>query len=72
MTVLLVIGVGIMYVSIKYTESKFLMWVGILIGSLCMSISGYSAQAKMLNIKPFDSSYKKARKTYDDKIKSDE
>ena len=67
MTLLLCIGIGIMYASIKYIDNGFLMWIGILIGTLCMAVSGYSAQAKMLNIKTFNNTYKKARDSYSEK-----
>ncbi len=43
-----------------------------LLGFGMMAIGGFTSRAHMLHIKPFDNSYKKARRTYevDDRDKS--
>ncbi|HEJ2439241.1 TPA: hypothetical protein SLZ45_000685 [Burkholderia multivorans] len=41
-----------------------------LLGFAMMALGGISSRAHMLKIKPFDNSYKKARKSYE--VKSDE
>jgi hypothetical protein len=41
-----------------------------LLGFGLMALGGVSSRAHMLNIKPFDNSYKKARKSYE--VKDDE
>ena len=58
------VGIGILYLSVKYVTDSYLSYLGILIGCVLVCISGYSAQARMLKIEPFEDSYKKARKTY--------
>lgn len=41
-----------------------------LIGFVTMAVGGFTSRAHMLKIKPFDNSYKKARKSYE--VKDDE
>jgi len=41
-----------------------------MIGVAVAALGGYASQAHMLKIRPFDNSYKKARKSYE--VKSDE
>ncbi|MCG5075171.1 hypothetical protein [Paraburkholderia tagetis] len=64
-TVLIVIGIGISYGTFKYappsTWSVFLA----LFGFLLMAIGGLSSRARLLKIRPFDNSYKKARENYE-------
>ncbi|MBB5483451.1 MULTISPECIES: hypothetical protein [unclassified Paraburkholderia] len=38
---------------------------GFLLGFGMMALGGFSSRAHMLHIKPFDNSYKKARKSYE-------
>lgn len=56
---------GIVVVASSY---RFLpgrsMFIGIVIGMVVMAIGTYSERASLLNIKPFDNSYKKARDSY--------
>ncbi|MCX4164123.1 MULTISPECIES: hypothetical protein [Paraburkholderia] len=59
-TVLCVMGAGIVYWSVQYAHSMLLMSVGLLLAA----IGGYASRARMLKIKPFDNSYKKARDSY--------
>lgn len=46
-----------------------LMFVGVVIGMAILALGTYSERANLLNIKPFDNSYKKARESY--KTKTD-
>ncbi|HEX7685887.1 MAG TPA: hypothetical protein VF446_20500 [Trinickia sp.] len=39
--------------------------LGVLLGFGLMALGGFSSRAHMLHIKPFDNSYKKARKSYE-------
>ncbi|MBR8144545.1 hypothetical protein KDW55_03495 [Burkholderia sp. AU19243] len=66
-TVLCVTGAGIVYWSVQHTHSMLMMSFGLLLAA----IGGYASRARMLKIKPFDNSYKKARKSYESK-KDDE
>lgn len=60
------IGLAIMYASVKYIENSYLSYMGMLVGGVCTCIGGYSAQARMLKIKLFDSTYEQARNSYKD------
>ena len=40
---------------------------GFVVGFGMMALGGFSSRAHMLHIKPFDNSYKKARKSYETK-----
>ncbi|MEM5366666.1 hypothetical protein V4C53_11555 [Paraburkholderia azotifigens] len=59
-----VIGLGLDWLP------RWLRMVAFLSGFGLMALGGISARAKMLKIKPFDNSYKKARDSY--KVKDDE
>jgi hypothetical protein len=59
-TVLCIVGAAIVYLSVKYVHSMLLMSFGLLLAA----IGGYASRARMLKIKPFDNSYKKARDSY--------
>ena len=41
--------------------------VGFVLGFGMMALGGFTSRAHMLHIKPFDNSYKKARKSYETK-----
>ncbi len=57
------IGVGLGYISLEYWHSALLFTLGLFFAA----IAGYSSRAAMLNIKPLDSSYHKARESYKEK-----
>jgi hypothetical protein len=42
--------------------------IGFLLGFSLMALGGLSSRAHMLNVKPFDNSYKKARESYQTKL----
>lgn len=55
-----------------FTGSLALDWLprwtrmtGFLLGFGLMALGGFSSRAHMLHIKPFDNSYRKARKSYE-------
>lgn len=54
-------GIVIGLLGLKYDRTLIVALVGLGIGA----IGGYSSRAHMLGIKPFDNSYRKARKTYE-------
>ncbi|MFD1560655.1 hypothetical protein ACFSHT_34290 [Paraburkholderia silviterrae] len=62
---LIFIGIGLMYWTIKYVEPS--LWSGFLLlfGFGIALVGGMTSRAALLKIKPFDSSYKKARKSYE-------
>jgi hypothetical protein len=62
-TVLCVLGAGIVYSSVRYVHSMLLMSLGLLL----VAIGGYASRAHTLKIKPFDNSYQKARRSYEEK-----
>ncbi|SAL58996.1 hypothetical protein AWB67_02793 [Caballeronia terrestris] len=64
--VLCVVGIAIGFIGLKYDDSLVVALVGLVIAA----IGGFASRAHMLKIKPFDNSYKKARKSYE--VKDDE
>ncbi|GAB7536150.1 hypothetical protein [Burkholderia sp. 3C] len=69
-TALIVIGVGMSCVTLKYMPPSIGSIFLALLGFLLMAIGGLSGRARLLKIKPFDNSYKKARKSYE--VKDDD
>lgn len=63
-TTLIVVGIGISYVTFKYAPPSIWSVFLALFGFLLMAIGGLCSRARMLKIKPFDNSYKKARESY--------
>ena len=63
---LCVVGIAIGFIGLKYDDSLVVALVGLVIAA----IGGFASRAHMLKIKPFDNSYKKARKSYE--VKDDE
>jgi hypothetical protein len=61
--VFILIGICIVYVSLKYLDSVFLMSLGLVFTAL----GGYSSRAHTFGLKPFDNTYKKAKKSYEKK-----
>ncbi len=43
------------------------MFAGAVVGMLILATGTYAERANMLHLKPFDNSYKKARKSYEEK-----
>ncbi|HWW08181.1 hypothetical protein [Collimonas sp.] len=64
---LFLLGAIVVILSFNYVESATWSTVGIAVGLAIAAIGGYSSQAHMLKIKPFDNAYKKAKKSYDKK-----
>ena len=64
-TTLIVTGIGISYATLKYAPPSIWSVFLALFGFLLMAIGGLSSRARLLKIKPFDNSYKKARKSYE-------
>ncbi|WP_150591387.1 hypothetical protein [Pandoraea eparura] len=63
-TALIITGITISYFTFKYAKPSIFSAILALFGFLLMTIGGLSSRAHILNIRPFDSSYTKARKTY--------
>jgi hypothetical protein len=61
----IVVGIGISYATFKYAPPSIWSVFLALFGFLLMAIGGLSSRARLLKIKPFDNSYKKARKSYE-------
>jgi hypothetical protein len=64
-TTLIVVGIGISYAILKYAPPSIWSVFLALFGFLLMTIGGLSSRGRLLKIKPFDNSYKKARKSYE-------
>ncbi|BCF93921.1 hypothetical protein [Paraburkholderia largidicola] len=62
---LIVVGLVFGTVAIEYDLPNVWARVLLLGGFFLVLIGGMASRAKLLNIKPFDNSYKKARKTYE-------
>jgi hypothetical protein len=69
-TTLIVVGIGISYATFKYASPSIWSIFLALFGFLLMAIGGLCSRARLLKIKPFDNSYKKARASY--KVKDDD
>ncbi|CAB3802174.1 hypothetical protein LMG28688_05522 [Paraburkholderia caffeinitolerans] len=67
---LVIIGLAIMFASLKFAPSSPWSVIPLLLGFGVAAVGGMCSRARMLHIKPFDNSYKKARKSYE--IKGDE
>ncbi|GGD61365.1 hypothetical protein [Caballeronia grimmiae] len=64
-TGLLVVGILVMYVAYKYIPPAPFGGFVLLVGLGIAALGGYASRAHMLKIRPFDNSYKKARKSYE-------
>ncbi|GJH20976.1 hypothetical protein CBA19CS22_30560 [Caballeronia novacaledonica] len=64
-TALIVVGIGISYATLKYAPPSIWSVFLSLFGFSLIAIGGLSSRARLLKIKPFDNSYKKARKSYE-------
>lgn len=67
---LIVIGLAIMFASLKFAPSSPWSVIPVLLGFGVAAVGGATCRARMLRIKPFDNSYKKARDSY--KVRDDE
>ncbi|NML98829.1 hypothetical protein HHL24_12840 [Paraburkholderia sp. RP-4-7] len=64
-TAFFVVGALLIVLPTKFMESSWL-WFGLLLcGLVLMALGSYASRAHTLGIKPFDNSYKKARKSYE-------
>ncbi|MBC8725502.1 hypothetical protein F6X37_29205 [Paraburkholderia sp. 31.1] len=64
-TALIVLGIGICYVTFKYlTPSTWCAFLA-LFGFGLAAVGGMCSRARLAHIKPFENSYKKARKSYE-------
>ena len=58
-------GFVIIFASFAFAEGTLIYW-GAVTGLVIAAIGGYAEKANALHLKPFDSSYEKARKSYED------
>jgi hypothetical protein len=63
-TSLLVAGLAMMFIAYEFVPPAPFGGFLLLIGLAIAAIGGYASRAHLLKIKPFDNSYKKARKSY--------
>jgi hypothetical protein len=61
---LVAMGVALMVWSVKFAPSSRWSVLPLLAGFGLVAVGGLSCRARLLKIKPFDNSYKKARDTY--------
>jgi hypothetical protein len=59
-----IIGIFFVVIGVSLKLSNFFGLLLFLIGIVVAAIGGYSAQAHMLKIKPFDNEYESAKETY--------
>jgi hypothetical protein len=67
---LIIIGLTIMFASLKFAPSSPWSVIPVLLGFGVAAVGGMTCRARMLRIKLFDNSYKKARKSYE--VKEDD
>lgn len=58
--IFMLLGGGIVFAGLKFFDSIILTSIGLAF----LALGGYSSRAKTLGIKPFDNSYKRAKKSY--------
>jgi hypothetical protein len=63
-------GVVVMGLTIEFAPASRLSVLPLLVGFGMVAIGGLSCRARLLHLKPFDNSYKKARESY--KVKEDD
>ncbi len=49
----------------EYMQASWLWFSLLMLGLVLMAVGGFAARAHTLNLKPFDRSYKRPRKTYE-------
>ncbi|MFM0337256.1 hypothetical protein [Paraburkholderia fungorum] len=64
---LIVIGIGLAAVTLECELPVFWARAFLLVGFFSVLVGGMTSRAKLINIKPFDNSYKKARDSYKSK-----
>lgn len=64
-TASIVVGIGISYVTFKCAPPSIWSALSALSGFFLMAVGGLCSRARMLHIKPFDSSYRRARRSYE-------
>ena len=62
---MVLIGVAIMFGFLKYGPPSIVSVLMVCFGFGLTIVGGMTSQARLLKIKPFDNSYKKARKSYE-------
>ncbi|MFK0378196.1 hypothetical protein [Pandoraea sp. NPDC090278] len=65
-TFLIFIGILLSCFVFKYVSPGPLGVFLALLGFLMMAVGGLSSRARLLNVRPFDNEYKKARRSYDE------
>ncbi|MCA8271703.1 hypothetical protein LGN17_04100 [Burkholderia sp. AU30280] len=63
--VMVLIGVAIMFGFLKYGPPSIISVLMVCFGFGLAIVGGMTSQARLLKIRPFDNSYKKARKIYE-------
>ncbi|RQH00635.1 hypothetical protein D1Y85_24955 [Paraburkholderia dinghuensis] len=66
-TAFIVTGIGICYLTFKYLPPSIWSALFALSGLGLAAVGGMCSRARLAHIKPFDNSYKKARKSYETK-----
>ena len=61
------VGIGLAAVALECELPVFWARAFLLVGFFSVLVGGMTSRAKLLNIKPFDNSYKKARDSYKSK-----
>ena len=64
-TLLIIIGFGTFYITIKYIKPSIWSEILLLVGFGIALVGGMTSRAALLHLKPFDNSYEKARKSYE-------
>ncbi|MFX1766185.1 hypothetical protein PWP93_27070 [Paraburkholderia sp. A1RI-2L] len=68
--VLVVVGLGIMYLTLKFAEPSIWSKGLVLVGFGIAAVGGMASRAALVHIKPFGNNWKKTRKRYE--VKNDE
>lgn len=66
-TTLLVFGLFVMFIAIRYVPPAPFGGVLFLVGLAIAAVGGYASRAHFVGIKPFGINYKKIRKSYETK-----
>jgi len=62
---LVIVGLAIMFLALKFAPPSPWSVIPVLLGFGVAAVGGMTCRARMLRIKPFDNSYKKARGSYE-------
>jgi hypothetical protein len=62
---LIVVGVGLAVFALEFNLSPWMAKTLLIVGFGIALVGGMTSRAALLKIKPFDNSYKKARKSYE-------